>query len=288
MAAACLVVALIYRELYGSPFSSGYDVRGLFGLEFALPNLARYPALLTAMQTPLVWLAFLAPWLLHRRGEPLAPAVVALGFVVAVFLSYLFYPGFDAYETLRFLVPALPALFVLLGVVFALGTAGLPPAWRTLVLLAVVGLIGARGVAYAKANWAFNNYGERRFEVIGKAIAQRLPENAVVLSMQHSGSVRYYSGRDIVRYDLVPRHRLDRLVKRLQRIERHPYIVLDPWEVDEYRRRYEGSSLLAALDWPPLFELEHVEVRVWDALDRARRVPSRTRDTEVLPWPHPR
>ena len=288
VAIASIIVAAIYQRLYGSPLSSGYDVGGLFGLHFALPNLTRYPALLTAMQTPLVWLAFLAPWLLHRRGEPLAPAVVAVGFGGAVFASYLFYPGFDAHETLRFLVPALPALFVLLGVVLALATAMLRPVWRVAVLVAIVGLIGARGVSYAKANWAFNNYGERRFEVIGKAIAQRLPENAVVLSMQHSGSVRYYSGRDIVRYDLVPRHRLDRLVKRLQRIGRHPYIVLDAWEVDEYRRRYEGSSLLAALDWPPLYELEHVEVRVWDALDRARRVPSRTRDTEILPWPYPR
>jgi hypothetical protein len=205
-----------------------------------------------------------------------------------VFACYLFYPGFDAYETLRFLVPVLPALFVLLGMALALATTRLHPALRATALVAIVGLIGAHGVAYAKARWAFNNWGERRFAVMGKALAHRLPENAVVLSMQHSGSVRYYSGRDIVRYDLVPRQRLDRLVKRLRRIGHHPYIVLDSWEVAEYRRRYEGTGLLAALDWPPLYELEHVEVRVWDALDRARRLPSSDRDTEVIPWPYPR
>ena len=56
----------------------------------------------------------------------------------------------------------------------------------------------------------------------------------------------------------------------------------------DFRSRYAGRSALAALDWPPLYELEHVNVRVWDALDRARRVTPRTRDAEVLAWPYPR
>jgi hypothetical protein len=148
--------------------------------------------------------------------------------------------------------------------------------------------VGVRGIRYAKARWAFNNYGDRKFELIGEAIEERLPQKAVVLAMHHSGSVRYYSGRDTIRWDLVPPERLDRLIKRLRRSGYQPYIVLDSWEVPEFRRHYEGSGPLAALDWPPLLELEYVEVRVWDALDRARRVPSRTRDTEILPWPYPR
>ena len=77
VAVASLAVAAINTRLFGSPLSSGYDVRGLFALEHARPNLVRYPILLTEMHTPLVWLAALAPWLAGRRAalrERRAPA----------------------------------------------------------------------------------------------------------------------------------------------------------------------------------------------------------------------
>ena len=74
--------------------------------------------------------------------------------------------------------------------------------------------------------------------MIGDAIARRLPANAVILAMQHSGSVRYYAGREIVRYDLMPPHRLDRLMKRLRRLGRHR---LPP------ARRLGGAGVRAAV-----------------------------------------
>jgi HK97 gp10 family phage protein len=39
---------------------------------------------------------------------------------------------------------------------------------------------------------------------VGNYITAKLPERAAMVSMQHSGSARYYSGRLTVRYDLVP------------------------------------------------------------------------------------
>jgi 4-amino-4-deoxy-L-arabinose transferase-like glycosyltransferase len=54
---ACLAVAAINDRQYGSPLESGYDVRGLYGFEHALPNLVHYPVLRSAMQTPAIWLA---------------------------------------------------------------------------------------------------------------------------------------------------------------------------------------------------------------------------------------
>jgi hypothetical protein len=214
--------------------------------------------------------------------------LVSVGVVAVVFACYLFYPGFDGHHTLRFLVPGLPALFVLLGSAPALLTTRLAPPWRTLLLIGVVVGIGARGVHYAEARAGFDTWGERRFELIGEAVARRLPENAVILAMQHSGSVRYYAGREIVRYDLLASERLDRVIKRLRRLSRPAYILLDDWEVPEFKQRYDRASTLGSLDWPPVLELDYVHVRVWDAGDRARRRPPRSRDTELLPWPYPR
>jgi hypothetical protein len=155
-------------------------------------------------------------------------------------------------------------------------------------LALVVGVIATRGVLYARDRSAFATDGERRFALIGEAIATRLPEDAVVLAMQHSGSIRYYSGREIIRYDLLPPQRLDRLLKRLRRVGRHPYLLLDDWEVPAFRERFEDRSAHGSLDWPPMLELEHVNVRVWDLAERRRRGPPAARSTEVLPWPYPR
>ena len=47
--------------------------------------------------------------------------------------------------------------------------------------------------------------GERRYADVGTYIHQALPPNAVVFSVQHSGSVRYYSGRMTIRWDLIDR-----------------------------------------------------------------------------------
>ena len=304
VAVASLAVAAINTRLFGSPLSSGYDVRGLFALEHARPNLVRYPILLTDMHTPLVWLAALAPWLAGRRAglrraqgagaaldarrERALATVAAAALVVAVFACYLFYPGFDGHQTLRFLVPGLPALMVLLGVALATVSARLPAAWRAVSLVVIVGLIVARGVTFGGVRWPFHTSVERRYEVIGDAIARRLPADAVIFAMQHSGSVRYYAGREIVRWDLTPERRLDRLMKRLRRLGRPAYLLLDDWEVPEFERRFQGHSVLGTLDWPPVLELDYVHVRVWDLSDRARGRLQRTRTTEILPWPYRR
>ena len=77
-------------------------------------------------------------------------------------------------------------------------------------------------------------------------------------------------------------------MKRLRRLGYHPYLLIDDWEVPEFRRLFQNHSVLGTLDWPPTIELDYVHVRVWDLTDRARRQPQRTRTTEVLPWPFPR
>jgi hypothetical protein len=208
--------------------------------------------------------------------------------VLAVFSCYLFYPGFDGHVNLRFLVPGLPALFVLLATSLVLASARVRETWRAIIVAALVVAVAVRGIDYATENLAFDTRGERRYEVIAEAIAQRLPPDAVILAMQHSGSVRYYSGREMVRYDQVPPRRLDRLMKRLRNLDRPAYVLLDEWEVPVFQKLFEGSSPLAGLDWPPAIELEQVKVRVWDLGDRQRGQPPRTGDTEVVPWPYPR
>jgi hypothetical protein len=83
--------------------------------------------------------------------------------------------------------------------------------------------------------------------------------------MQHSGSVRYYAERATVRYDMVPPPALDTVVADLRQLGYHPYILLEAWEEEGFRRVFQGQSRLAALDWPPVAALDAATiVRIYD------------------------
>jgi len=287
---ACLAVAALHTIHYGSPLRAGYDLRGLFGLEHTWPNLVGYPALAVEMQTPLVLLALAAPLLtggsaLDARTRGRAVTLVAAAFVLAVLACYLFYPAFDARSTLRFLLPAIPPLLVLVSVSIAAFARRLPAGARFLLLAAVSTVAAVHGVADARERGAFHTEVERKYALIGEHIARRLPASAVLLAMQHSGSARYYSGRPTVRYDLLPERRLDRVVGVLQREGYRPYILLEPWEVERFRERFQDRSPLGLLDWPPLVELEREGVRIYDPADREPVRGGEGRVTEILPWP---
>ena len=66
-----------------------------------------------------------------------------------------------------------------------------------------------------------------------------------MLAMLHSGSAMYYSGRPIVRYDLLPPSRLDGLVEELEQRGHVPYILL---EMDE--RPIFNPAIAGIVAWP--------------------------------------
>jgi hypothetical protein len=263
-------------------------------LEHALPNLARYPVLATEMHTPLIWLGMIAPLLAFGWGRDAQSTAsrsklwVLFWFVVAVFACYLFYPGFDAHLRLRFLLPGVPALLVSTAAALVALSRRLPQRWSTAVAAVVVAMMAWHGFTYARARAAFAIEGEWKYEIIGDYIARELPERAVLFAMQHSGSVRYYSGRPMVRYDQVPVRRLDRAIARLQRFGYASYFVLEGWEEDVFRERFRWRSRFGELDWAPAVELEVGDVRIYGAADRSRSIAGERVTTTVLPWPFPR
>jgi hypothetical protein len=85
--------------------------------------------------------------------------------------------------------------------------------------------------------------------------------------MQHSGSVRYYSGRPIVRYDHVPGPELGRALDDLQGLGYHPYALLEEWEVPVFQQAFSALPAFGSLDWPPI-AWHSSRVRIYDMLGR--------------------
>src|SRR5262249_29212634 len=101
------------------------------------------------------------------------------------------------------------------------------------------------------------------------------------ISMQHSGSVRYYAGRLTIRYDWITPTRLDTVVEELRRLGYHPYFLLENWEAVDFQRRFGEYSALGTLDWPPIARLDHpADVKIFDPADRGSS--SRREVTDII------
>ena len=133
----------------------------------------------------------------------------------------------------------------------------------------VVAVLAWHGVRYANDHAAFGfREGERKYSAVGEYIGRRLPERAVIICMQHSGSIRYYSGRLTIRYDWIPTNRLDNVIEQLRALGYHPYIVLEAAEMGAFEQRFQEDSRLGTLNWTPRAQLRHAsDIKIYDPAD---------------------
>jgi hypothetical protein len=153
---------------------------------------------------------------------------------------YALYLVFDEWVYVRFLLPALPWMFVLSGAVLAgiaerLPDRGLAP----LVTLAAALMIATAGIGRAREAGALDvGAGEQRFVAMADLV-RASPPDAVVLAMQHSGSLAYYTDRVVIRWDWIEPAELPGLLETLRARGRAVYAVLDDWEVSRFNDRFE-------------------------------------------------
>ena len=259
---APIVVAWINDLLYGSPLSSGYgEVGPAFSLENGVANLKRYPAWWLESQGLTGLLCLISLW--RRRGAVLREYLVTIAFAVSAILLYLFYLPFDAWWYLRFVLPAVPVLLLLCADTVT---------WlarRTHTTFAVamaVFVLLAAGHAFKFIqvhDVLGTGYGEERYPEVALYIDSALPADAAIITMQHSGSIRYYTGRMIVRWDTLNPEWLDRAVAFLHDRGVATYAVLEYWEEAEFRQRFRGQQLIAELDRGPVATARAGETRLY-------------------------
>jgi hypothetical protein len=242
--------------LYGDPLASGYgSVAALFTLETFGLNFRSYLYWGFLTLGP-VWLAGLVPGVAYAPRLPRA-AVTLL--VLGVSAPYFFYRPYDHWETLRFLLPALVALTILVALGLRwIGRRAAGEARGTLVasFLAMV-------MAYTWVSWLSSNQvfympeHEARHRVVGELVARVTPEQAVILALQHSGSVRYYARRETLNWNQIPAGQFTPTVQAIQAHGLPVYLLIDS---DEERVIFEGQHGLV------------VENEGWRPNDRYRNV----------------
>ena len=281
-----LVVLWLNDALYGSPFRTGYGATAHLFRASAFPvNASRYFSWLIETHTPFPLLAFAAPFLAvpERRDD----VTLALGLVLATCVVYFFYTPFEDWTYLRFLLPGI-ALMIVLASTFVSELCARLFSRRAGLSALIAGLVTAVlaffCVRTADDRLAFNlKFLEQRYRSAGAVVRDRLPPNAVVLSVWDSGAVRFHGGKEALSWAGLDPAWLDRSLAWLDEHGREPYILVESWEEPAFRGRFANNSEIGKLDWPPKYEIDRV-VRIFDPRDRARYDRGENVVTEYL-WP---
>lgn len=228
--------------LYGSPFSTGYGgLDYLMSAEGAWIRFRHYAYWMAALGSPIVFPGGLAVMLAKNVETRIRAALVA--WFAAFFLFYTFYPPYETWWYTRFLLPALPAL--ILGALLAIrALAGSRRALRAVLVAAIVAVELFQVLRIRVLDWDEKVYvrsttGSRR----------HVPPGAIVLASQLSGAVRYYTGWNQVRWDLLDANSYG-LVQRAAGA-RPWYALVAAFELDDAKRRAPG-------EWTPIEQFDSV------------------------------
>ena len=164
----------------------------IYSLRNVPPNLLAYSAWWWYAHGIVGWL-FLAGLFQPRRSDRRRRAMVLILFAVLVALCYLFYMPFDYWGYLRFVLLAAPIVMLLSADGVAWLSSHLGAAGSKYGLVLVTALAVVHGVSRSRGEGFFRNaQADRRYVDAALFIDSVTPPATVVLSMQHSGSVRFY------------------------------------------------------------------------------------------------
>lgn len=271
-----LLLLWLNNALYGSVTGSGYgEASRLFAVSHIDENLSNYSRALFQTQHVVPLIALLAPFVfdgIRRKGS-----LLLLAFSGTVIAIYLLYSPFPEWWYLRFLIPAIVVLLILASGVIAhllskANMGGVIP-----IAAVVLGIIGTRAAGDRDA-FRLQRL-EGRYRATAELVRDRLPANAVLITVWQSGSIRFHAGRDVVMWESLDPPWLDRGLTWLGSKSRQPYFLFERREEPGFRARFRGHSDLAGLDWPPRFDIGR-QIRIYDPADRARFLAGESYTTE--------
>jgi 4-amino-4-deoxy-L-arabinose transferase-like glycosyltransferase len=261
-AAPFAVALLVWNRLaFGSPFRTGYA-----GLEEGLTlsafpgHFLHYGEWLLKLLSPIIPVA----WLLlagDRKVTWRHRTLLFLWFAL-FFLFYCFWDVDGAWWYTRFLLPGIPALIAgsLLAVRDGLhlgggGRSGILRPALAVAALAVVLAVEWNGILRL---WVLKfGEGEKVYADASRLAEAKASPGALIVSMQLSGAIRYYTGLTIVRWDCIEEGQAGVLRQHARERGRPLYALLAPNEIEQVQGSVPGT-------WKKIGNVRHVTLFRWD------------------------
>ena len=237
---------------YGAPQNSGYGAAAeIYQASNIWPNIKLYAGWFRESETTGVMILLLALVPLLARGIEQRVVRLCAGMFIATFACYATYAQFEVWWYLRFLMPAGGALAVMAAASLVSIARSQPRPLGQIAFVVLLWLAVSTRLAFASSKDVFGDLrtGERRYVDVGEFVAANLPKNAALFSGQHSGSLRFYSGRHSLRFDWIKPEFARDVVPALERAGFHPYLVIDDFEAAQVREQF-GLPRDAPLPWP--------------------------------------
>jgi hypothetical protein len=251
VAPAALLIAVLNARWYGSPLKSGYGALDvLYSRKNVAPNVRLYAGWFIAAQTPLafLWLA-VACALPERRSERYRLVLVSVIYPAAVLAIYVAYFPWHEWAYLRFLLPAYPVVCAALGAVFVAFAHNVRPARLGVVaVVTVVASLGIQQFRYASDAGVFRMAaGNQRF---ARAVefANRLPPSAILVSTAYSGTLRFYTRRQVLRWETIRPDELDHALVYLHDRGYLLYFIGDPFEEADFKAHFARTDATRQFD----------------------------------------
>jgi hypothetical protein len=247
------LVAAIDSVFYGSPTASGYGSVGtIFHLSYFTANVVRYPVWLWRAYSPyalgLCVLPFLS-WLPARFSSNISGPSrrfgwLSVGFVAALAVCYVFYIPFDHWMYLRFLLPGIPLLLIGTSALLDGVLQAWPARWRAVGLAATASCLPILFVSTANHAGVprLEEEFRQRFLDVAVYVEAHTAPGAVLVSLNESGSLHYYTGRTILRYDILHPESLVPAIEYLQARGHDTYLALEQTELPEFQSRFGAPA----------------------------------------------
>ena len=245
-----LSLALYNRLAFGSAAATGYGslLHSTMSLRNLLPEIRHYGYWVPALLTPLLPLAWIA--LPFDRKVALRDRGLCLLWFGAFLAFYGFYQPFEDWWSTRFLLPGFPAI-ILAALLLARDVPeffqqrargrGLPR-WGTVIGGALLLAMAASAILWIRRFDLFSlKTGEAIYREASLGAAGIVPPGAVIVAMQMSGALKYYTDRPVARWDALQPGRFGDLRAAARARGRGLYALLWPFEEADFAARVPGS-----------------------------------------------
>ena len=253
---------------FAHPFHTGYGSIGLQGalmLTGLMARVTHYSYWLSLAMSPLILLGwFTTPW---QRQLPWRRRALLLSWFAAFFVFYSFYSIYAEWWYTRFLLPAIPALILALMIacqslagwmVKKFSTTAIRPQFPQGVLALVLCLVlGFEQYLLWRVDVFNYGGGQSAHRASCRWANQLLPQQALVIAMEMSGTLKFYTDRPSVRWDLPSAEQLQEITSRATRQGRPLYAFLMAQEVSDAQKKILG-------DWTKIGEFgPHGAISLW-------------------------
>ncbi len=225
---------------FGAPWRTGYgSVASEFKVRYFLPTFGHYALWFSRMFSPMVVPAWILACLrAFRRRDQLLLAAWALPFLL--FYGFYKYTN-DAWWYLRFILPALPA--VVLSAAMSLRELLEQRVPKPQVRRIFAGAAVSTALAFA-LHWDRQlaphriAAGDESYKHGIALLEAVVSPGDVLMAMQCSGAVYFYTNHGIARYDLMGELDLQRFLEKAEKEGRRVYMLLWRSETFDFPKRY--------------------------------------------------